>query len=426
MNERPACAGLLISVGGSPNPVAYSINQHRPQKLLFFASRDSRSEIETKVRPLTTHRWQDQEVITTPDHEDLTRCLGVLADELPGCLQNLNLSKTDLVVDYTGGTKTMSAALVLATINDPVRYSYIGGQRGGVPGPVVTGGETVVHNPNPWDVLAVEPKRKLVQRFNSAHFAEARDIAADAATKVGERWRDFFVALKDLCEGYRRWGAFDYVGAVGPLDAGRAKLLKYAQASNDSALMAFLDDVGRDLDRLQQLKRAAQSLQGGGAPDEGAMQSLTVDLVANARATMRLAGRPDDAVARLYSALEKLAKAALLRQGIDNSAARPEQIPVELRDEYACKYGSGNQEPFQFGLFASYRLLDALGDPLGARFRARRSELEKVLEIRNTSLMVHGWKPVKPDTFERLLAIVVDFLGVAEESIPSVPTLPVA
>ena len=52
-----------------------------------------------------------------------------------------------------------------------------------------------------------------------------------------------------------------------------------------------------------------------------AMAALVRDLVAQAERTCRLAHRPDDAVARLYSALEKLAKAALAAHGIDNSAA---------------------------------------------------------------------------------------------------------
>jgi len=121
------CKGLLISVGGTPNPVAYSIEHHRPDKVIFFASRDSRREVETKVRPLSAHRWVDQELITTPDPQDLMRSMEALTEKLAPCLADLDLSMRDLVVDYTGGTKTMSAALVLATIHQPVRYSYVGG-----------------------------------------------------------------------------------------------------------------------------------------------------------------------------------------------------------------------------------------------------------------------------------------------------------
>jgi hypothetical protein len=189
MTDTPETCGLLISVGGSPNPIALSIDYHRPEKVIFFASRDSRPEIETKVRPLTTHRWTDQEIITTENHEDLTRCLETLADELPRKLDLLGLGPQNLVVDYTGGTKTMSAALVLATINAPVRYSYVGGKvrtKEGL-GVVLDGSEAVLLNPNPWDVLALDLRRRIARQFNAGHFAEARETAAEAAAKVSER-----------------------------------------------------------------------------------------------------------------------------------------------------------------------------------------------------------------------------------------------
>jgi hypothetical protein len=59
------------------------------------------------------------------------------------------------------------------------------------------------------------------------------------------------------------------------------------------------------------------------------------DLVTNAVRTVRLANRPDDGVARLYSAIEKLAKAALQVRGINNSSAPAGQIPEALREEYS-------------------------------------------------------------------------------------------
>jgi hypothetical protein len=43
--------------------------------------------------------------------------------------------------------------------------------------------------------------------------------------------------------------------------------------------------------------------------------------------TVRLANRPDDGVACLYSAIEKLAKAALQVRGINNSSASPRADP---------------------------------------------------------------------------------------------------
>lgn len=433
MTDVPATRGLLISVGGSPNPVAFSINHHRPEKVIFFASRDSRPEIETKVRPLTTHRWADQEIITTPDHQDLMTCLDVLSEELPRKLGLLGLAVGDLVVDYTGSTKTMSAALVLATVNAPVRYSYVGGKvdakevrsKDGL-GIVLDGSEAVLMSPNPWDVLAVDLRRRLARQFNAGHFAEARETATEAAGKVSERWRGLYEPLGILCDAYQYWSGFDYSKARNTLRQAYAKLKGYLDAAHLPGLSPFMDSVKTDLDRLELLLPAFQDLQGGRTPDSEAVRALIIDLVANAVRTKELAARPDDGVVRLYSAIEKLAKTELSCLGINNSAARPEQIPESLREEFVGRYTDADSGTLKFGLDASYRVLAALGAPVGERYRAREVELRGLLEQRNNSILVHGWKPIRSEVFNGMLAITLDFLGLTMDKLPDLPTLPSA
>ena len=418
---------LLISVGGTPNPVAYSIDHHQPSKIIFFASRESRAEIETKVRPLTSHRWADHEIITTPDHQDLMRSMETLIVELPRALADLGVAISDLLIDYTGGTKTMSVALVLGTIHHPVRYSYVGGTvraKEGL-GVVLDGTEALLISPNPWDILAVELRRRIARMFNEAHFAEAAQTA-DAAAKVGERWRAFFLALKDLAEAYGRWSRFDYAGALAKLNGGYHRLRQYVQAAALDAFFPFLEAVERDLGRLEQMLPAFRGLQAGAPTDPGDVRELILDITAQAERLTRLARRPDDGVARLYSALEKLAKSALAESGVDNSNASPEQIPEPLREEFRARYFDPATGTLRFGLHASYALLDALGHPLGRRYAARAAELRDVLAVRNNSLLVHGWCPVDEATFQRLLSITLDFLQLGVEELPKLPSLPEA
>jgi len=417
---------LLISVGGSPAPVAYSIEHHRPAKIVFFASRASRSEIETAVRPLATHRWTDQEIITTPDHEDLSRCMEALVDGLPAALANLGVSSAGMLVDYTGGTKTMSAALVLATIHLPVRYGYVGGKvrtKEGL-GQVLDGSEALVITPNPWDVLALDVRRRLARQFNRGHFAEAAATADEAAGHVGERLRPFFLALKVLCDGYARWHGFDYPGAASALKHSAHKLGEWVRTAGQQAFEPFAAGIQSDRDRIDSLAAAFRDLNKGTQPDNAAMVELVKDLAAQAQRTCRLARRPDDGVARLYSALEKLAKAALAARGIDNSAATDEQIPQPLREEFAAQYADAATGTLRFGLHASYRLLDALGDPLGGRYAANANELRKVLDARNNSLLAHGWRPVDEAVFDKMLDLTLDFIGIGRGDLPVLPSFP--
>jgi hypothetical protein len=75
---------------------------------------------------------------------------------------------------------------------------------------------------------------------------------------------------------------------------------------------------------------------------------------------------------------------------------------------------------------ASYELLAALGDVTGERFLARREELQSVLNVRNQSLLVHGWQPVRMDTYERMLAMTLEFLGIERDALPRLPIFPEA
>lgn len=417
---------LLISVGGTPEPVAFSIDYHKPEVIIFFTSAGSRAEIGTKVKRLTTHEWLDQEVIVTPDPQDLTQSMEALANELPSRLKVLGASSSDVVVDYTGGTKTMSVALVLATINEPVTYSYVGGRvrtKEGL-GVVLDGSEAVLKTPNPWDVLAVDSRRRIARQFNSGQFEAAQVTAREAADLVSERYRALYLGLKDLCRAYHHWQGFDYGSVSGRLTAATAKLRQYALAANDNGLLRFLDEVQRDWVRVEGIVRVFQEVQRGRAAPIAEQKALIVDLVANAVRTTRLAGHPDDGVARLYSALEKLAKAELQALGIDNSAALPEQIPDSLHEEYVARYLDEESGRLQFGLKASYRVLAVLGAGVGRRYEARAEELGRVLSIRNRSLMAHGWAPIKGEVFERLLAITLDFLDLDEGGLPVLPRFP--
>jgi CRISPR-associated protein (TIGR02710 family) len=355
MNEALARTALLINVGGTPNPIAYSIAHHRPEKVIFFASQESRGEIESKVRPLVGHRWRDQEIVTTPDPQHLTTCIDILTRELPDRLKVLGLGWQDLVVDYTGGTKTMSAALVLATISEPVAYGYVGGQvrtKEGL-GVVLDGSEAVVINPNPWDALALELKRRMARQFNQARFAEALHSAEDAMGRVSPHRRGYFEDFSKLFKAYLGWSLFDYTKVEGPLRGAISGLRR----ANDPALGDFVDGADRDIERLAALVPAFRALQGGQSAEPAAVRALLVDLVTNAVRTVRLANRPDDGVARLYSAIEKLAKAALRERGIDNSRATPEQIPGALRDEYLKRFLDPEEGVLKFGLDASYSRL---------------------------------------------------------------------
>ena len=97
------CRALLISLGGSPEPVIYSLNQQRPDYVLFFVSPETASQIQDVLRELN-YRVQDFDRIITPSAENLEACYRALRTQLTERLALWGVAEDDLGVDYTGAS----------------------------------------------------------------------------------------------------------------------------------------------------------------------------------------------------------------------------------------------------------------------------------------------------------------------------------
>ena len=154
---------MIISVGGTSEPVVSSLLDHKPEYVCFFASQQSLDNIgeikkQTKKKG---HVFNDYKVICD-DKDDLIHCY----ERAVECTKNLTQKSFDpaeVVVDYTGGTKTMSAALALSAVGHGYSFSYVGGEKrtkNGL-GVVVTGTEVVKKDVSPWQIFAVEEKKRI-------------------------------------------------------------------------------------------------------------------------------------------------------------------------------------------------------------------------------------------------------------------------
>jgi len=70
----------------------------------------------------------------------------------------------------------------------------------------------------------------------------------------------------------------------------------------------------------------------------GIKQDHFFDLMANARRRADLEHKYDDAMSRLYRAIEAYAQIRLASRGIDISDVQADQLPQEIRQEVAGKY----------------------------------------------------------------------------------------
>jgi CRISPR-associated protein (TIGR02710 family) len=416
--EAPRPRAMVLSVGGSAAPVVASLNAQRPILVCFFVSPESGIALKGDILDKLTYHPEHHDWIETPSAQDLLECFKALTRELPRVAEKWKVPLAEWVADYTGGTKSMTVALGMATIQTVGRYSYVGGTertKEGL-GVVVDGAEKILHLANPWDVLAVTARQRASLLFSRGRHEAAAEEFEAVAGRVPAAERGIYEALAVLARGYAEWDRFAHGKAQDLLSRGLRTLEPYAAGSGNPTWLT-LTRLGRE--HAEMLRRMGEK--GGG-------RLRVADLIANAQRRGNLEARYNDAVARLYSALEMAARVALeLDHGIRTSRVHVDQVPAPLRDEFRRQYTKTDEKGAQFMKlphYAAYRLLAELKDGLATRYFAREKEVRVLLGQRNSSILAHGDKPIGEKVYQELLPLVCEVAEVRETDLPRFPALP--
>ena len=413
---------MLASVGGAEAPVIFSISHHKPDAIIFFASKGSRAMVNKKILPAVlkkTGKIPDHEIIVTDDEQDIGESVRTLLVKVPEAMRNLGYEGhwAD-IVDYTGGTKTMSSATVWASSKYPCGFSYIGADsqiarnKGGL-GIVLDGRELCLIQENPWNNLAYFEINDAASLFNCGQYANSAKLFKEISEKVTDnRAKKVFSVLCEVVEGYSQWDMFNHKDAVRLIGRNFNTLGDIAEKKRDYLpdLHDFSEKVGENFAFLQTIKPNCLS------------SALIYDLLANALRRAEMEKKYEDATARVYSAIEKSAKIALMENHkIDNSNCRKEELSEKLREEYSAKYANG-EGVLKFGIIASFDLLNELNDSLGMRF-ANIANINSHLTERNYSILGHGMQPIGEPSFRRLFNDALDLLEICQDNLPAFPLL---
>jgi len=418
--EHGASILLICTVGGSPEPLVASIKHWRPVRIRFVHSPQTKADIGTEIVPRTMEEGLAldagrYDLFEIPDAEDFAQCVDRLRILTAEVEKWVNRGPDFLVVvDFTGGTKCMSAALALQAKRWPCLFSYVGGtarHEAGV-GAVVSGTERVVHSVNPWDALGYQAVEDFIVLFDQGAYAAAARIADEAKKRMSreDRKRELAV-LEQVAKAFEAWDRFDHGLA-------ETKFREVAKGAND--LRAVLGGAKGDqlLAEVRRLKGHVEGLLQSSPPSHWYL----VDLLANA-ARRREEGRFDDAAARLYRAIEATAQIKLCeRHGIDSTERVPlERIPDCLRRTLETGARDGC---VKLGLQDAYAMLAELGDPLGEKFRDMGlNGRESVLSVRNRSVLAHGFERVPAPVVEQLWQHALNLAETEEQELPRFPKL---
>jgi CRISPR-associated protein (TIGR02710 family) len=412
---------LICTVGGSPEPIVATLKRWTPARTHFIATPETRSKIADEVVPLATSENVQldpgrYDLLELRDGQDLSACVDTMRQLTPVVEQWLGRGDgCQVVVDFTGGTKCMSAALALQAHRWRCLFSYVGGSertKDGV-GIVVSGREQVLHAHNPWDALGFQAVEEFGALFDQQAFTAAALLVERATKYVTEQSRKRELnALKLLADAYDAWDRFDHKGAMNKLQ----ELTKY-----DNDLRAMLGESKTEQIRsiAQRHREYLRRIVDGRSPSK----EYVIDLLANA-ARRKCEGRIDDAVARLYRAIESQAQVALADcHEIPSTKQVPlDRIPEPLRTQWASRAEQGN---IFLGLQDAYALLDALGDHLGRQFMDLHlhDRNRSPLTARNQSILAHGFERVSYPVFEQLWKASLALSGSTDGDLPSFPRL---
>jgi hypothetical protein len=175
---------------------------------------------------------------------------------------------------------------------------------------------------------------------------------------------------------------------------------------------------------LRELRKHAQELDSERKGQREHPRCL-LELLANAR-RRRQQARYDDAVARLYRAVELFAQDRLYAAfgatcGRILLDALEGCLAIELRLAFPGRLKEGNR--LELGCADAFAALQYSPFEADHRLPEVYERLKPALAKRNQSWLAHGVRPAAADDFDAMWDLVLRELGIAAESIPDWPRL---
>lgn len=404
-NQKPKL--MIMTLGGSTEPLKKSLAFHKPGHVIFMASHDTVSLAGDIIKSLDYRPVVQYEI--TEDPNRMFECY----KKARNCIDRVRRSgvaRNDVMVDYTGGTKVMTAAIILAAAGNAFRFHYVGGRdrtKDGV-GVVVNGKETFFQEASPWALFAEEERRQVITLFNGRNYAACIEIIRNACQKIlPTEIRSYFQFILPLCKGYLSWDQFKHKDALRYLLKGIERLSDRLADYPDKSLTNFLEEIQPCLNFLDQLLKETDEMK--------KFHRIIIDDLLNNAARRIEDGRFDDASARIYRALELYGQIHFLEiTGFSNSKVDPGAVPPELGEFFIERHRDSNSGKLKLGLSATFEFLKAKGHPAGIAFFEKIAEMKKIQSSRNKSILAHGIAPVTEKGARSLLAMVREFAGATD------------
>lgn len=390
---------LVLTVGEQPWSVALSLSATRAPRVLAIHTEQSEHNLDRALDRLPGPR---PEVLRKQvDKADSTAVYEAIREGLDA----LGVPAEDVVVDFTSGTKAMTAGASTFAGFRRLRQVYIASERLGGAAGRLFGRETVHEVDHPLVVLGDPDRTTAEQAFDAGDFALAERVFVelDEARVPGFH----FAARARLARAYWSWDTLAFAEAADGLDEVATSLGRAQRRHVPHERL--VDQIGRLREQAGHCRTLAAATARDAHPaarPEQANALLRWLLAGARRATSR---RLDLAALLTYRALELALQRRLAVHGLDASDFRPPD-PEDLLARYNRVAGPKHAVaalPAQVGLAQAWTVLTALGDAPLAAAGVPRDRLFGVIEARNHSVLAHGFRTVSGATVDSLRDVVL-------------------
>jgi len=280
----------------------------------------------------------------------------------------------------------MSAALVSAALSAKVgSILYVYGERG--EGGRVKSGTERRSSLSPIKIFSRDIFNKAIDYFNSYRYCDCIELLENF--EFHPDYDEKVKLLIKLSKLFDAWDKFNFNSAFEICRTISPDELKIYQ------LKGYFED---------KLKPALVKLKS----NELTIEKI-IDLISNAQ-RRAAEGKYDDAVARLYRALEMLGQLEFQKEfNCSTGDVKIENIPEPFRADVYEKYLDKKDQKIKIPLFGTFELLANIQNKIGLEFISMRDEIKQILSQRNNSILAHGFIPLKEKDYSAANQILEKF-----------------
>ena len=426
---------LIMSVGTSYEPLVQDIQLLQPGRILFLYTEKTECILDKVVKycGLDAVRYSKREVNGT-DPLDIYR-------EIKAAY--LKWDRPDkMYIDFTGGTKSMSAAAAMAGAVISVQLIYIGSTQYLTdfrkPKP---GSETLYFISNPMEIfgdLEIEKAFVLFDKYNYAGARKKLEELKESVPTPDIRQQLSFVYK--LALAYEHWDALEFPEAYAAMCSLTHDLTRDSRLNRDFLMMDFLPALKKQEAILKQLDELSVILKKKMNMEVLKEKNYIVPLMFTMYVNAEIRGKQekyDMAALLLYRLLEmieqrRLAVYNLYASQMDyaemvyNTERQPQFKGVSaderlrllketvgaIRKELFPGRKVSTYLPEQISLLDGFILLQALNDQISevkeGRPLDKLKRIRSKVSLRNNSIFAHGFGPVSEADFVRFRSFVID------------------